>query len=359
MIGKKAQNGFKIRPFKKATFLAEAALKTHLHETIQKTKQRLFILPAAYPIGLEMDKAISEFASDTDSQIQVLERVYQRFGGQFLLPVWDRMIEAEAFGTPLLMDAKMPIGAAGQMVGSQRDVESLIIPRPGHKRTTVTLAVPRLLKERLPEPKPFILGIMNGPLAIAKQLIGEEQWGEILNHQPAVLDALLDKIMRFLPDYAHAFRFNEADGVILSEPLEDALTEEQRERFSLRHVQRLIHQLQTPQFAFILHSPLADEQQLDHLKTSGAAGYWLGSGVNLESAARQLTEEVVLIGNLSVDLLTTELADVVFQETQNLLTVMRDYPTFVLAPEDDLPPHAPLANLDALVRAVNQFNASL
>ncbi|GAP11605.1 uroporphyrinogen-III decarboxylase [Bellilinea caldifistulae] len=331
----------------------------HLTETVLKSKQRLFILPAGYPVGLEMDKAISEFATDTNTQIQVLEEVYKRFGGAFLLPIWDRMIEAEAFGTPLQVEAEMPIGASAAMIGSQQDVEAMIIPRPGHKRTTVTLAIPRLLKERLPDPKPFVLGIMNGPLAVARQMIGEERWEEILNQKPEVLDALLDKIMRFLPDYLHAFHFNDADGVVVSEPLEDALTADQRERFSLRHIQRLIREVQNQHFGVILHNPLADEAQLTQLHTSGAAGYWIGSRVSLASAVKQFTEDTMVVGNLAVDWLTGAPADAVYEETQNLLTAMRDVPNIVLAPEDDLPPHTPLANLDALVRAVNQFNASL
>lgn len=333
-------------------------MKTHLADTVLSLKQRQVILPAAYPIGLEMDKAISEFATDTDAQLQVLLNVNERFGGTFLLPVWDRMIEAEAFGTPLQVDAKLPIGAAGTMVASLRDVEALIIPRPGHKRTTVTLAVVRLLKERLPEPKPFVLGIMNGPLTVARQLIGEEHWDEILNQQPGVLDALLDKIMRFLPDYAHAFHFNDADGVVLSEPLEESLTAEQRERFSLRHVQRLIQQVQNPRFGFILHNPLADDAQLAQLQMSGAAAYWLGSRVNLAKAARQVGEDGLVIGNLQVDLLTGGSSEEVFRAAQDLLIAMRDCPNFILAPEDDLPPHTPLANLQALMEALNQFNSA-
>ncbi|MEW6504199.1 MAG: uroporphyrinogen decarboxylase family protein [Chloroflexota bacterium] len=331
----------------------------HLTETVLKSKQRLFILPAGYPVGLEMDKAISEFATDTNTQIQVLEEVYKRFGGAFLLPIWDRMIEAEAFGTPLQVEAEMPIGASAAMIGSQRDVEAMIIPRPGHKRTTVTLAIPRLLKERLPDPKPFVLGIMNGPLAVARQMIGEEHWGEILNQKPEILDALLDKIMRFLPDYLHAFYFNDADGVVISEPLEEALTADQRERFSLRHVKRLIGEVQSEQFGIILHNPLADEAQLTQLQTSDAAGYWFGSRVNLESVVKQFAEDTLVIGNLAVEGLITASVEAVFEETQRLMNAMRDVPNYVLAPEDDLPPHTPLANLDALVRAVNQFNASL
>ncbi|MCX7976075.1 MAG: hypothetical protein N2646_03280, partial [Bellilinea sp.] len=63
-------------------------MKTHLADTVLSLKQRQVILPAAYPIGLEMDKAISEFATDTEAQVQVLQKVFERFGGAFLLPVW-------------------------------------------------------------------------------------------------------------------------------------------------------------------------------------------------------------------------------------------------------------------------------
>lgn len=334
-------------------------MKTHIADRILSQSRRECILPAAYPVGLEMEKAISEFATDTDTQIQVLEQVYQRFGGAFLLPVWDRIIEAEAFGTPLQMDAKLPIGAAAPMIASQQDVEALIIPRPGHKRTTVTLAVTRLLKERLPEPQPFVLGIMNGPLAVARQLMGEEAWDEILNERPAVMDALLDKVMRFLPDYAHAFSFNEADGVILSEPLDETLTAEQRERFSLRHIQRLVREVQNPRFAFILHNSLADMEQISQLTSSGAAGYWLGSRVDLAAAAKRLPEQALLFGNLPVNLIAEASPQVLHQETLNLLNAMRNFPNFILAPEDDLPPYTPLANLQALVDALKVFNSAI
>lgn len=334
-------------------------MKTHIADRIHSQKRRECILPAAYPLGFEVNKAISEFATDTDTQIQVLEEAAHRFGGAFLLPVWDRMIEAEAFGSPLNMEANTPLGAAAATVVSQRDVDALIIPRPGHKRTTVTLAVPRLLKERLPEPKPFVLGIMNGPLAVARQLIGEDAWDEILNEQPPVLDALLDKIMRFLPDYAHAFSFNEADGVILSEPLDESLTAEQRERFSLRHIQRLVREVQNPRFAFILHNSLADMEQISQLTISGAAGYWLGSRVDLAVAAKRLPEQALLIGNLPVNLMTEASPQVLHQETLNLLNAMRDFPNFILAPEDDLPPHTPLANLQALMDALNEYNSGV
>jgi len=98
-------------------------------------------------------------------------------------------------------------------------------------------------------------------------------------------------------------------------------------------------------------------EHLDGILASGAGIFHFGAGTDIVGALGKVGPEVILSGNLD----TTK----VFQKgtpqaageaTKTLLEATRSYKNFIVSSGCDIPPGAPLANLNAFFRAVAEFN---
>ncbi|MEN4012031.1 MAG: uroporphyrinogen decarboxylase family protein [Bellilinea sp.] len=333
-------------------------MKTNLAEFVFAHKQRISLLNAVYPALDWIGKSMPQAVDDPLVHIQAGDALAQRYPAAFALPAWDFTIEAETYGAQITFDTCHPPAILGRLVKERRDLDMLIDPKPGHKRTTIPLTTARLLKNRAQEAARFVLGAMVGPFTLAGQLFGEEEVLALMDTDDALLEDLLKMVMRFLPRYAIAFKFNDADGLLLSEPLAGRLSPAQMERFSLPHIERIIRDVQSVTFAVILHSPLARPDHLPVIYHSGAGGYLFGDAMDIRAALEQADAETVVAGNLDIgEVFLNASAESVYQKTSKLLAETKDFPRFVLAAAQELPPGTPAANLVAYQRALADFNA--
>lgn len=336
-----------------------SALKSNLIEFVLMQKKRISLLNATYPALDWIGKTMPQAVDDPLVHIQAGDAVAQRYPAAFALPAWDFSIEAEAYGAQIDFDARMPPVICGRLVKERRDLDMLIDPKPGHKRTTIPLTTVRLLKSRAQQPAPFVLGVMVGPFTLAGHLFGADELLALIDADTGLLEDILKMVMRFLPRYAIAFKFNDADGLVLSEPLAGRIPPAQMARFSLPHIERIIREIQSSDFTVIYHNPHAVAAHLPIIYSSGAGGYVFGSEMDIRMALDQADAETVVAGNLDVEaIFLHSSAEVVYQKTSQLLAATADYPNFVLAATQELPPDTPAANLDAYHRALADFNTS-
>jgi len=95
------------------------------------------------------------------------------------------------------------------------------------------------------------------------------------------------------------------------------------------------------------------------MEDTGVAALSLDSedtGVDMVKAAEAVSDETVLIGNISpTRVLKDGSAKDVTAATRGLLEQMRPYPNFILSTGCDLPPGIPVENLNAFMQAGREF----
>jgi uroporphyrinogen decarboxylase len=80
-----------------------------------------------------------------------------------------------------------------------------------------------------------------------------------------------------------------------------------------------------------------------------------GHEVDLETAAKYFPNDII-VGNLEPAIIQTKTADEVYEAARVVITKGKKLPTgFIFAPGCELPPMAPVENVKAITRAVNDF----
>jgi uroporphyrinogen decarboxylase len=237
----------------------------------------------------------------------------------------------------------------GRLVTNAEQAHRLLLPRAGEKRTAVHLAAARLLVAANTAP---VLGGCIGPFSLAARLFGVSEALEATAADPDTIHLLLDKATQFLVDYVRAFRDAGAVGVVMAEPVAGLLSPRSLGRFSAPYVRRIVEAVQTPEFAIILHNCGARLIHLPKILESGAEIYHFGEPMEMGAALAQAAGEVVLGGNLDPSaVFLNGTPEVVHAETRQLLSITAGHRNFFLSTGCDLPPHVPLANLDAFFAA--------
>jgi uroporphyrinogen decarboxylase len=164
---------------------------------------------------------------------------------------------------------------------------------------------------------------------------------------------LLEKSAQFLAAYVQAFQAAGAGGLIMAEPAAGLLSPRGLAAFSSAYVRRIASALEGHDFRIILHNCGAKLPHLPAILETGLKTFHFGAPMDIVAALSKVPKDVVLCGNLDpagifVQLPPHETA----ARTRELLAATAAYPNFVISSGCDIPPTAPLANLDAFFEAV-------
>jgi len=314
-------------------------------------------MPICSYAGLEITgESVEDMVSVPGSQFKAVMTLHERYRTPVLLTAIDPTAEAETYGCEIKMKAREVPTVVGRLVTNAAEIASLTDPVPGDARTRVPLEAAWRLTAEAGEDVP-VLGAMLGPLTLAGRLYGADEAREAATAEPETIEALLDNVTGFLCRYALEFRETGAWGVIVAEPEAAGLSPEGLGRFSAPFVKRIIKAVETPDFAVVLHICGATIDHLDEIMGSGARIFHFGAPMDIVAALGKVGPGVILSGNLD--------ATAVFQKgtpqaagdaTRALLDATRGYKNFIVSSGCDIPLGAPLANLNAFYRAVEEFN---
>jgi len=310
---------------------------------------------ATYP-GLALAGAtVEKVVRDPGVQFEVQAALHQRYQTPFVLSAMDLSAEAETFGCEvLLLDHEIP-SILGRRVTTREQAENLPIPPPGARRTGVYLEAVRRLRQ-LPD-HPMVLGGCIGPFSLAARLVGVKEAMELTVLDPDLIHAVLEKSTRFLAAYVRAFKDAGADGLIMAEPAAGLLSPRSMSAFSSAYIRQIAAAVDDGRFALILHNCAAKVVHLPAILETGLSTFHFGAPMDLKSALGKVPAEVILCGNLDPAAVFCQATpEEVAARTTNLLAATAAFPNFVISSGCDVPPNAPLANLDAFYRAVNAFN---
>jgi uroporphyrinogen decarboxylase len=323
------------------------------NQIVLHSPHRLAMPIAVYP-GLELTGGtVRDIVTNPRAQLQAQKALQERYHSPFALSAMDLSAEAEAFGCAVVMsDTEIPT-VTGRLVTSLDPAKALEVPKPGDRRTAVYLEAVRLLAG-LPG-QPFVFGGCIGPFSLAARLVGVSEAMELTVTEPALMHTLLEKSASFLAAYLQAFRAMGARGVIMAEPAAGLLSPRALGTYSSAYIRQIAASLNDDGFTILLHNCAARLVQLPAILETGLKAFHFGAPMDIVGALAKVTPQVVVCGNLDPTsvFLQSSPAEVAACANQ-LLAAAAAHPNFVISSGCDVPPGAPVANLDALYQATSR-----
>jgi uroporphyrinogen decarboxylase len=313
-------------------------------------------MPIGVYAGLEITGAsVKDAVTNTQHQTEAVLALHERFNTPVMLTAMDLSAEAEAFGSEIRMSEDDIPTVIGRLVTTGEEIDRLIIPSAGDKRTSVHLLTAQNLVAQakgLP-----VLGGLIGPFSLAGRLFGVSEIMELSLTDPDLTERLLQKVTRFLIDYVLSFRGQGVDGVIMAEPAAGLLSPRGLAKFSSAFIKKIVDETQTDDFTILLHNCGAKIAHLPRILEAGTEIVHFGAPMDMSQAITQVDREVIVAGNLDpTAVFHSGTISEVAEQTSALLSLTSPYKNFIISSGCDIPPHTPVENLDTFYRVVREYS---
>jgi uroporphyrinogen decarboxylase len=236
------------------------------------------------------------------------------------------------------------------LLDSEEDVAQLKIPAVGAARTgeyvkAIAQAVGMI------QDRPVFAGVI-GPFSLSARLMGMTETKYHALDEPEEVEAVLDKATTFLLDYIRAFREAGAHGIVMAEPAAGLLSPDWNARFSAPYVTRIVSEIQSDTFPVIYHNCGNTVPLIDEIVETGAKAFHFGNAIRLSDLIAKIPADRLVMGNIDpASQFTHGTPDSIRNAVRSLVDTLGEQPNFVLSSGCDIPPKAPLANIDAFFEA--------
>ena len=316
------------------------------------TSPRRWAMPIAVYTGLALTGAtVRDVINNPQAQFEAQAALHERYQTPCVLSAMDLSAEAEAFGCTLhFSDHEIPC-VTGRLVTNLEQAAKLPLPQPGDKRTAVYLETVSRLRAHYG--RNLVLAGCIGPFSLAARLVGVSEAMELTLTEPGLMRTLLEKCTAFLTAYARAFKAAGADGLIMAEPAAGLLSPRGLLAFSSSSIKQIGAALEDGHFALILHNCAAKMLHLPAILETGLKNFHFGAPMDLVAALNKVPADTVLCGNLDPTSVFVQSSPAELSaRTRDLLAATQPHRNFVISSGCDVPPLAPLANLDAFFQTV-------
>lgn len=318
-----------------------------------KTKKPLPIL--SFPGIQIIGAAVSELVRDGALQAKCMQAVAERYDMLAAVTLMDLSVESEAFGSPVAFsDDEVPT-VTDRIVETLEDAENLKIPEPGAGRTGEYIRTVSEAKKLITD-RPVLAGTL-GPYSLAGRLLDMTEIMVLSMTEPEIVHTVLEKIVRFTTSYVREFKKAGADGVIFAEPAAGLLSPDLNREFSVKYMQKIVAELKSDDFFILYHNCGNNTPALiqDIIKI-GAHAIHLGNAVKLEEMIPLIPGDILVMGNVDpVSQFRNGTPESMTANTLEILEKCGGYKNYVPSSGCDIPPLAPLANIDAYFAAVRKY----
>jgi len=337
-----------------ANNMANKNMRAWIQEVIRK-KQRMAIPIMTHP-GIELiGHTVLEAVSDGNVHFKAIQALNQKYPSAACTSIMDLTVEAEAFGASVHFSENEVPTIVGRLVTDKESVEKLQIPDLTSGRIPQYLLANRLTAEYSKD-KPIFGGTI-GPFSLAGRLYDISEFMLACYCEPDVAELLLKKCTDFLKSYCLELKKQGADGVFMAEPAAGLLPNEACSEFSSQYIQTIVEAVQDDSFMVILHNCGNTGHCTAAMLETGAWGTHFGNKIDMVQALNDCPPDMLVMGNLDpVSGFQSATPEAFRSNTLELLNATSDYPNFVLSSGCDVPPHTPLANIDAFFDALEEFN---
>jgi len=160
-----------------------------------------------------------------------------------------------------------------------------------------------------------------------------------------------------IPDIASALREAGANGLLMAEPAAGLLSPALIAEFSTPYVRKVIRAIENESFAVIYHNCGNNTIQLiDSILETGAGAFHFGNAIDLAEMLKLVPPEYTVMGNVDpAGAFCHGTPESIRAATLGLLEKCAGHKNFVISSGCDIPPGAPVANVDAFFNAVKEF----
>ncbi|MCD7969874.1 MAG: uroporphyrinogen decarboxylase family protein [Alistipes sp.] len=267
--------------------------------------------------------------------------------------IMDLTVEAEAFGCEIYFSQNEVPSVKGRLVSNAAEIEALPVPGIAAARVPQYLKAVRLATENID--KPVFAGCI-GPYSLAGRLYDMTEIMMAIYTEPDAANLLLEKCTAFIFDYCRAIKQTGAAGVIMAEPAAGLLSDDDCRLYSSVYIKKIVDEVQSEDFAVILHNCGNTGQCTGAMFHTGAMGYHFGNKIDIVEVLQQAPADVLIMGNIDpVGVLKMGTPEQVEQQTAMLLDTTRGYYNYIISSGCDTPPEVPFENIEAFYRTVEDF----
>lgn len=318
-------------------------------------KQALPVL--SFPAIQKMGITVKELIDSTDKQAEAMKVIAEAFPTAASVSFMDLSVEAEAFGSQIVVSDEEVPTVVGSIVDEDSDPDDLVVPEVGAGRTGLYIEAIRKVMAEITD-RPVFAGMI-GPFSLAGRLMDVNEVMILCYEEPELVKAVLEKCTQFLTAYAQAFKDAGANGVVMAEPLAGLLPPDLLGEFSTPYVRQIVDAVQTDDFIVIYHNCGSSVvKAAEAVVATGAKAFHFGNAIDMADILPLMPKDVLVMGNVDpageIRLGTPES---VRAKTLAVLEACASYPNFVISTGCDVPPMAPLENIQAFFDAVDGFYA--
>ena len=285
---------------------------------------------------------------DTDQLVRAAEFTVREMHLDTICMVADLSLEAEACGCQVQYYQRDMPAVLTHPVRQLEDVLSLKIPDPEHEgRMPVILEVMSRLKQKYALIK---VATVTGPFTLALQLCGGAIYADAIK-DPGKVDGVVKYAAKVVTRYSQALAGRGVDILIIAEPAVSQLSPRLYERFAQPFIKDIAGRVKKP---VILHICGKAEHLVKFMPESGCAAFSVDQ-VDMGRLAADLPRSLILVGNLSPELLRRGTTGEIETKTRELLRQTAARKEMIIAPGCDLAPDTPLENILAFVNTVKNW----
>lgn len=326
-------------------------------QEIIDAKDRRFLPVLYFPYLKANGTGVIETVHDGKKMALVMADIIKRHPSVIAaMTGMDLSVDTEAFGAKIkFKDTEAPTPQE-VLVVTPEDAEALSVPDAHAGRVDVFLEAVQEC-QKLVTDRP-VFGGQLGPFSLAANLMEVQKALLATIHSPAMLHTLLEKATAFLIARAKAYKEAGANGILLAEPTAGMLSPKQAAVFSDCYVKRLVDEVQDSGFYVILHDCGKVTKMTKGMYETGAKGFHFGNVVKMPQILESMPRDVLVFGNIEPAMVAIKEPADITAASLALLEETTPYPNFVFSTGCDIPPVAPLENVQALEDACNAYNRS-
>ena len=339
----------------------ENAMKRNMYQWLEEIRHNPIkrTMPVlSYPGIQLLGITVRELISSSDYQARGMKAVADRTPDALAsVSLMDLSVEAECFGSQIVVsDDEVPT-VTGRIVECEEDVEALAVPKVYTGRTGIYIeAIEKALT--LIEDRPVFAGVI-GPFSLAGRLVDVTEAMIYCYEEPEMLHKLLGKVTDFLIAYIAEYKKVGANGVVIAEPLAGLLSPDLAEEFSSPYVKRIVDALQDENFLIIYHNCGGGVvRMIDSILATGCKCYHFGNAIDMREMMPHIPADIVAMGNIDpAGQFRNGTPASIAAETRKLMDDLCPiYPNFAISSGCDIPPLASWDNIDAYFAAVRSYN---
>jgi len=286
-------------------------------------------------------------------QAKCMRAVAQRWDALACVSLMDLSVEAEAFGSPVRFSHDEVPTVTAAIIAEGDDPDALAVPAVGAARTGEYISTIANAKQLID--KPIFAGSI-GPFSLAGRLLDFSEIMVLCYDEPELVHGVLAKAAAFLIDYNRALRDAGADGLIMAEPAAGLLSPALNAEFSTPYVRQIIQAVQNDNFAVIYHNCGNTIPLIESILSNGADAYHFGNAIDLSEMLKQIPAHYPVFGNVDpAGQLRNGTPESVRASTLAVLEKCAKHENFIISSGCDIPPAAPVENIDAFFQAVEEF----